>query len=123
MCNIIDDSVNLLTLNTTAHLLAADYYYSRYCLIAILSIAISAIVAVWGRILPSEMVGTGTHANHDRPPPTPTNASAAKPAPRASQTSPARRGSLSGLQRLEHPPARPDGPHALRDQVHAARAG
>ena len=90
MCDIIDHSVNLLALNATAHLLAADYYYSRYCLLASLSIAVSAIVAVWGRILPSETVGTGTRAmiarlphSHEclcshRPAPAP-----AKPAPHA----------------------------------------
>jgi len=56
ICDKIDHSVNLLTLNATAHLLAADYYYARYCALAIPSIALSSIVAVLGGILPSEMV-------------------------------------------------------------------
>ena len=30
ICDKIDHSVNILSLNATAHLLAADYYYSRY---------------------------------------------------------------------------------------------
>ena len=29
ICDKIDHSVNILSLNATAHLLAADYYYSR----------------------------------------------------------------------------------------------
>jgi len=57
MCDKIDHSVNVLALNTTAHMLAANYYYTRYCVLAITSITISSIVAVWGRILPAEMVG------------------------------------------------------------------
>ena len=68
MCDKIDHSVNVLALNTTAHMLAANYYYTRYCVLAITSITISSIVAVWGRILPAEMVGVGTQ-NLDRPAP------------------------------------------------------
>jgi hypothetical protein len=60
MCDKIDHSVNVLALNSTAHMLAANYYYTRYCVLAIASISISSIVAVWGRILPAGMVPMGT---------------------------------------------------------------
>lgn len=59
MCEKIDHSVNMLTLNATAHLLAADYYYSRYCALAIPSIAFSSLVSVMGAFLPAGMVETG----------------------------------------------------------------
>ena len=58
MCEKIDHSVNLLALTGMAHMLAANYYYKRYCMLAVLSITVSSIVAVGGRILPAGMVGT-----------------------------------------------------------------
>lgn len=59
MCEKIDHSLNVLTLNTTAHLMAADHYYKMYLLLAIGSIAFSSIVGVLGRFVPLEMVGPG----------------------------------------------------------------
>ena len=56
MCDQIDFSVNVLTLNATAHLLAAEYYYKWYCTFAIPSIAFSSIVAVMGSVLPGHML-------------------------------------------------------------------
>ena len=64
MCEKIDHSVNLLALTGMAHMLAANYYYKRYCMLAVLSITVSSIVAVGGRILPAGMVGTGAQSLH-----------------------------------------------------------
>ena len=36
MCEKIDHSVNLLALTGMAHMLAANYYYKRYCFLAVI---------------------------------------------------------------------------------------